>query len=296
MSVYMVVAGTALLTKLWILYFRSGEYGAGARWLAFVAMLALLNLSELLMYVSLYNGFDMDDILRWYYVFCILCPCLGYAFVMDSAQSSVQKWTCCTFFVVGSCLSIVMVGSDYLISGYQLESYPVTAVKSEYFDWLLLYFVLTTFFGVYTAISNYRKANTPSDQAAYFCSVVGLSFLGLTALSIPLLMVLGFAVNGNMILPVATTIFALITSYGRNSSLIERDPRRLSPWSLESNVTKEIEKIQADITLRGLGLQEVMPKIELIMINYAIKKAGGNKSEAARVLNISRSSLHKKIK
>ncbi len=301
MNIYMAVAGLALMVKLWLIFSGRDEAKTGGRWLTFIIVLAILNLSEILIYFSYANGYRMDNMLRAYYVFCVMCPCFGFQYIMADRKYQVQKYIFLALLFSGVCLGFALAFSDVFISGYEAGTYPVRAVKSEWFGLVLAYCLISVFLGALTALYNYFKSEREDQRVAYFCALLGISTLALTSLVISAMMALGLGGNGSMFLPIATSVFAAITWYGRSVDLVIRDARKFNPLSPEAKFYKRMDELTTSMSVECIDLKDAVSTFERTYLEYRLEKTRDretnkvNKSKAARILNIERSTFYKKI-
>jgi len=300
MNTYIVVAGLALVVKFVVLIFGMGGSSSSVRWRSFIGMLSLMNLCEILLYISYEHSFAMDSLIRSYYIFCVICPCFGYWFVMGNSTVRWQSRSCFLLFISAAVIGCALVFSDTLVLGYREGSYPITAIKGPYFNNLLLFCLISVIGGAITALYNYKVAESESHKAFFFYNIVGLSVLILTSLVVTFMMALGLNGNGSMFLPIATTICTVITYYGRSPELLVSDKRHFNPLMREHRLNNELQLLQSDMTLNGLSLRDAVKRFEKTYIDYRIDKTivndKTNKSEAARQLNVQRKTLYSKMK
>lgn len=295
MTWFMLPAGIALFLKWWILFNSYTQEWVNKSWLSFVAVLAMLNFSELLIYAGYFSGQSLNLLLKSYYVCCVTGLVYGYFYVKDSTNYSVQKYLSFAISATGIVLIPIILFSDTVVGGYAENTVPVAAIKGKLFWTFEIFTLLSVVASVSTLFYNYAKSKDPIQQIAYAYTIAGLLLLAVSVLTIIVLMILGINANGTGIIPIATTLFLLITVKGKNTHLIAKDPRKLNPLSAESAMAKQIEWAQTQMALNKVGLKEAVTNIEAALIHYKLDKNDGNISETARQFGVARSTINKKL-
>lgn len=296
MTWYLLPAALAMMIKLWLLFTLKLRAGVGVRWMGFVAIFCVQNLSELLLLSAGFNhqastGFFM----RCYYACVCIVIVYCYIYVMNEKDYIWQKLICwfvclvCVLFVLG------IFFSDLIITGYTYLPYSVTATKGDLY-FLFRIFALLFFLMLFTTIiNNYVNAKAIEQKVHYFYTL--LAFLPLTIIcsAVVFLMAMDFNINAIMLLPVASTLFLIISLKGESSTTLPFDWRSWLPLSLEHRLRGKLRAAEQKYINKSSSHQETMMQIEKALLEYQRDKHGGSIAKASKTIGIMRSTFYSKM-
>lgn len=291
----MLPAAIALVIKLWLLNSARLKPWVGHRWTGFVAVFAVHNISELLVFNQFANGLPGDFLVRCYHACVTLVLIYGFIYIMNEHKFHWQKRVAEFVGVLGACLIAIIFFSDFVVAGYTSLSYSLTAVKGDGYLIFQLFSMVCTSLIVGTLVFNFRKAEEQKDEIDYFYTLMALLPLAIATVTITGLMMLGFSLNGLIFIPIASTLFLLITLKGKNSVLLGRDLRSLLPFSLERRLRVALCLAETQYVAENISHQEAMVMIEKALMEYKQDKHKGNVSKAAESMGLVRSTFYSKM-
>ena len=292
MSWLILPAVLALLIKLYMLAKQYKKTWINYKWISLVGSLAALNLSEVLIYSSYINANYSDFILRSYFIFYCISLTYSCAYVSNTDKYPIQKFVLYAHYLIALLLTCSFFTSTAMINGYSDNGIFVTAIKGDYF-WAFQCFLITSVsLSLASLIFNYLSEDDKSIKIGYAYTMLGFAPLGITILVISTLMLLGFNANGSGLIPIATTLFLLITATGKSPHLLKNDPRALVPITKEAELQRIFSKVRTQSSLGRMPLKDAINTIEFQIISYTLNKNSGNMSLTARDLGMSRSTLY----
>ena len=296
MSFFVFPAGLALIAKVVMLISQFKLPWVGQKWIGLVCSLAALNLAELLAYSAYSEGIVSDYLLRFYYAFCLSSLLYSYAYICDPAKYAIQKIILSAHLFLGGLLGVAFLLTSLMIDGAVLNGTYITANKSVFFWVFEIFAVSSVILSLGTLFYNYKKAESKTVKIAYVYTIFGLAPLALCIIVIISMIALGYGANGSAIIPVATTVFLFISAKGRNSHLLDTDPRTLNPFSEEAALNRVFQKVQTQSVIGNMALKDAIETIELELIEYTLAQHQGNMSQTAQSLGVSRSTLYGRLK
>ena len=295
MAFVLIPASLALLLKLYFLSSPSKRSWAGSKWVAFTAVLTALNMSEVLIYVTASRGVYPDQLLKLYYACCSVGAAYAFYYVMDSSKYRLQSYAA---LLINICTVILVLGilfSNDIVGGYTQPNLPIVAKKGAAF-WLFAVQILCVLpLVLVTLIYNALNSSDRSEQIAYVYTLKAMAALVIVSAGVMLLKLFGIEANGTGIIPLATSWFVYQTSIGKNSFLIEKDPRIFIPNSKESEAARQINWSHAQFGINDRPLKKTLKEIEIALIMQRLREHDGVKSRTAKSLGISRSTLDDKL-
>jgi len=296
MSVYMLPALIGIAVKLWLLVVVQRSEWINKALLAFVAVFAVQNLSELLLFNSFNTHVGADFLIRAYYVCISAVVAYGFYYIMNEQKSMIARFTVILMGLFSAVVGGLMMFSNLLISGAERISYSITAVKSDYY-WLFQVYVIGAMLAwLIGLVINYMNSDGVEEKIKHYFALLALTPVALASIAIVILMNLGVQINATLIVPVISTLFLLILNAGRATHDFKRDPREKIPFSRESVFYARLAKTSAQYGMENIGHKEFMTEVERIALEYKLLSNDKNVSHTAQSLRIERSSLYGKFR
>ena len=286
----------AFLAKIWLIAKVKNEPWMDKLWIGFVSVLALLNLSELLLYSGLVDAQTLGLMTRNYYVWCTVGLAYSFAYVMNANKYSIQRYFSYIVFGAAGFLCVAFLFTDILVSAATMDGLVITSTKSEFYPLFSAFGGITAVLTLCVLGYNYHKETEAKQQIAYTYTVIGLIPVMFAAVALNLFLARGYSVNGSAVLPVLTTVFLLVTARGRDSSMISRDPRQMLPFGPESAAAKLIRFAQTKSALNENDFEKTMLLMSYGVLLQRLAANNGNRTKTADEMGISRSSVQRKIK
>jgi len=105
----------------------------------------------------------------------------------------------------------------------------------------------------------------------------------------------GVSANGSMFIPLATTVFLMVTAMGKDTTQIERDPRNLvSPNSAQARANREMARIATQYSLNNISYKDAMDLMATEFVEMTLQENGGNISKAASTMGVARSLIYRR--
>lgn len=263
---------------------------------AFLLCLAVHNLFEIGFY--LYPSPEIKTIMMYgYYVAAVFALGFGLVFGVALWRPPLAKKAGAIITGCASVIVALIVFTDYLIAGFTPLNFSYTripgpgyAVFAAYALICLAGMVAAIFLSVKNAASNYIKARNSLILAGFapFVLVAGL---------VPVLLMMGIAINAAMLIPITTTFFLLVILYAFTHDVIF-DVRALVVGTAQF---RRLKRLVAHVALVHRSPAKNDPNdllhgLELEIYQQALKSAGGNKTHAAQRLGIHPNTLRYRLK
>jgi len=296
LAAYRWIALTAFLFKgYW--WFASRHYEwADSRWYFLIGAFSIQNISEFFAYTLFAKDSAPDRFIEFYFLAILALAVAIYLFVYRG-DSRIQRIVLGLLIAGAAVLAACIAFTDFILMGYALDTFPINALKGNYYPVYLAFLLVSQCAIIYAIIFNFLRANAHKDKIE--CVHVGLAispFL-LVAAIVSICQMLGFKINGSGFFPIASSLFLGITIYFRckNEYLVESDPRVFLPFSDEGRLARSVMQ---DITLcytQGTNFKEGISNVEGRVLAYIASQHQGSKSELARRLGTSRQTLDRML-
>jgi len=298
MSVYAVAAIIAVMIKIIVGIVSQKFSWADQRWNVLVVVFLIQNLLELLTYRQFSIGIEPLHLLKAYYVTLLFLLVSVLGFVVD--RKSVKQESVLLFFSIVSVLMLIGVFfSDQFILGSEPSTFPIKAVKGDLFQVYLIVGLSCAAASIVVICTNLVMSKTQNDRQTQAYHMAAYSpFIAIT-----LFVLLGelfkYEANGSELchlpfISIASALFMLITV------VLHSTPAYLIERVLPCTNANRLYKNTGLSALKGVhesnNLKQVLEQQEALLLIYAIKKRGRNKSQVAKFLGIGRRTLDRKLK
>lgn len=296
MTWVMMPAVVGMCIKLWVLIAVKQSTWMNGALIGFVSVTVVQNLNELLLFHAFNLNWDTNFLIRSYYLCTIWAMVYGFYYLMDLSKYPLVKYVAIVILIAAISLTMLLLFTDIVVAGSIRLSYVATAIKGSNY-WTYQLFTLVTISGwIGCLILNYRNAVKPKDEVRHFYTLIGLAPLALVSLILLVLIGAGWPLNATIILPLASTLFLLVTIRGMSLHDKHQDIRSLLPFSLENLIFNKINKANTQYAFENMSHKELMTTIERAAIEYKLRKNNGNVSKTAKSMKVERSTLYNKFK
>ena len=264
--------------------------------ISLVLILALQNLCEFGALASwIYNGAP-DAGIRAYYAIIIILAAIMLRYSINLSKLVTLKKLTEHILLCSFALALIAVFTNIIIAGAMgLGDYSVTAIKGQHYYLFQAWILLSLIFAFLILFISYLKSD--QTEVRINCCYVLFAFLPIviTAVSVIILMSLGFEINASFILPIATTIFVALISKTKESHYLY-DMRQRVPFSKQWHLSRKLKDISNKYMLGDIALNEAIQQSEKLFLEYSIDEHNGNIKKTAEATGIPRSTLYHKIK
>ena len=287
----------ALVLKIFVLYRANKAMWCGRKWIILMIFFMGLNLTEVLIYFSVGIAISPEWLLKAYHLTCVFSLMAGVYYIADFENSIFQKSLVIALVISGFCVSIAILFGQSIIAGYLPGSMPVTSVKGGFYFSFLFFSLIGLVLALTLLFYNYVTAKQEYQKVAYGYSIIGLAPLIIVSLLIMGGKALGLEWNGSALIPLCTTLFLWVTSFARESSQIDVDPRViLSPKGERAQLIFNVVKAITQFSLGNITYKEAVATFERHLVGFVVSEHGGNISAASRSIDHSRDLVYRKIK
>jgi len=293
MAWILIPALCAFLLKLYVLFTTHNEDWAGHKWISLVLVMAAFNLTELLLYSGYLDGSSKTYMIKAYYVcsFATLAYCLLYVSNESTLQSLMSK----AVLAMAGVMAFAVMLSDQIVGAYVADSMPIVSEKGVWFSAVGIFFLVTALMVFATLWHNYKNSSTPEVKVAYAYTIIALLPFMVTCAVVLSLKAFGVSANGSMFIPLATTVFLMVTAMGKDTTQIERDPRNLvSPNSAQARANREMARIATQYSLNNISYKDAMDLMATEFVEMTLQENGGNISKAASTMGVARSLIYRR--
>ncbi|MEM7359102.1 MAG: hypothetical protein AAF431_08395 [Pseudomonadota bacterium] len=293
MSIYVIPALIALLLKLYILLLAHNSKSSHI-FFGLIIVFALHNLSEVAAYIQYYNGILPEILLRSYYAatFCLLSYMCLYAIEVSGLASLKRLMIPITIWIAGSCAMVF--ATDLIVAGSQPIGYAITAIKGPSYWVFSLSSIACLVFTCSVLIHAYRKAESHKIQVQSLYTLFAMAPIVLLGFLLIPLMSIGVEINAAGALPICTTLFLLITLQSESRHMVS-DVRRFLPFSKERRTAKQVQNLISQYSMDEISYKELATEFEKIAITHKLEQAGESVSEAAKMMQIKRTTLYSMV-
>ncbi len=282
----------ALALKLTIFWFgrRSLTTASIWLWIFFVGLFGM-NLIELIGFYYVKYAPDKGLLeLRLYYIFAELMLVSLCALSLENAGKLTTpiRNTLILFFIICAA-PLIIPGAA--ITGFKNIGYSITRIPGPYYFIVQLGILLPLLGSIIASVYYSFNAKTYSEKRKSQILFIACSPFLVSIIIIMVLMQTGVKINAAVILSLMINITLLILIYTEHK---ENQYKFMSiiPRTREHEFIKKLSHIVTDPTI---GLKRGRELIEKEMIYEALISTEGNKIKAAKLLGISRQTLHRRL-
>ena len=291
MSIYFIPAFVSLALKLVVLILATKSKRHSTLFISLIVIFALHNAIELIGYLRLINGHNVDMLCRAYYAVTVFL-CLFLALFGLSSYRPLKNLGLILMVLLATTLSASILFTDLIILGYESTAYAITAITGDFFALVIIYFLLTTFAALTGLVLSYRYSESQLASIRSLYSLIATLTVILAFTTAALFKVIEIGINAAAIVPLATTLFLLITLYSESKHKLT-DIRRFLPYSLENRASNQfLELIDNYVQTenREAAYKNLREEIEKEIIFYSLEKCNNNISQASKMMGLKNAS------
>ncbi len=256
--------------------------------LILVAMLH--NVTEGIGYALLLKGINPDTLFNVYYVLTVFLFAFICIYAFDISKVKL-RWVRESILIISCIVGVLILTTNLVVSGYESIGYSVTAMKGDFYSLFqlpALTFLIST---IVFLIMGYNNATKPSTKVTCLYTLFALLPFVFGVVGVIVLMAFGYKINAMMVIPIASTLFILITLKTEFRHKIT-DIRRLLPFSNERRATAEMLQVMSKYAMQDISHKELMRDIEKICLKYKVVVNDGNVAKTAGSMDLPRSSVY----
>lgn len=292
MSIYILPAAFALCIKLLILFIAKPDSRQAKVFVAMVGVFALQNLCEVLAYLQFFEGHTAEWLLRAYYANNMWMLALMTVYALTISKAGNQLMMSKIAMAAAGITTLLFCMTDLMITGSQSITYALTAMRGSYYFVFQGTIVIWSTVIVGTLFFGSRQLSAEAEKAQCIRVLVAMAPVLGVAVLVVALMVVGVPLNAAGLLPIATTVFLVITFNSEQSSMW-RDIRLSVPNTEENNTAKEILAEFSDYSLGHLNHKQATANIERLLVKYKQAKVGNsNTTQLAKAMGVPRPSIY----
>ncbi len=298
MTLYTLPSITAIILKLLIaLKLDYKEFLKSKAVTIFFISLLILNVCELVVFSYTQHADSAIWWLRIYYISSIIAIS---ALVLLSADLADKKFPYLTTALIPIAISLSLLTlTPLVVLDAKSIGYSVRSVPGEMYKVMTLFVALGLIFALGLLATGAKKL---SGIKAKRCSTMLVAVIPLASVVISaiILMALKFEINAACALSLAITAMLAMLIYTEskyNLFLINS----YFPWTEEYKYKQKLNKLSKFLFLKnnyksGIDIRVIQSEFEETLFNIALHYSEGNQTEAAKFLNIPRSTFSRKIK
>lgn len=290
-SLYMMPSIFALALKITIFWFGRHSMKTATPWLwAFFLALFGLNLFELTSFYNIESSQFALLILKGYYT-CALASCSSLLLIALHNTGKAKKFTVGITIFLSTLFIVTTLIPNAAISDVKSIGYSITRVAGPFYviiqAGILVPLIATILLSLHSCFFSRDYFQRRKSQIL----LIACSPTFIAVFVVMLLMQMGFKINASVIVSITINITLLILIY---TECTERQYRFMTiiPKTKENHFVKNLSLLITDPTI---GLEKGRLLIEKEMIKETLLLTKGNKITAAKILGVSRQTLHRRI-
>lgn len=257
----------SFFVKIGILVFarRTLSFGKPSILLGLLVICGLHNICEVLTYGSFLNGSDPGMLFRTYYLLLIFMFAYMFAYAIQVSQLKLR------FLYQPLIVICIVIGglfyTNMIVEGYTAIEYSITAIRGEHY-WIFQLSALSLLFGTPIVLTvGYRRAQDQRVKVQCMYTILALAPLVFGIAFVILLMMAGIKINAMIVIPIATTLFIIVTVRTEAKHRMT-DIRRWLPGSPERKAAMEMLEAASDYNLGDKNLKEALQTCEKVLVKY----------------------------
>ena len=242
----------------------------------------------------LYENRYIEQILRPYYIITVY-SIMYIALYALTVSEVISRSITIGIATISTIVSALILYSDHIISGHYSIGYSVSAEKGDFYWSFAALVIIGMLSSCITLLYGYRNASTQMKATRCLYSLYAITPFLLVALVVMIFKLLNIPLNAIMVLPIATTLFLIITIKTESKHKLS-EIKHLLPLSLERKTANHF-LIMLDEYVQNSNEDNVyknlQANIEREIICYSLKKCNNNISHTANMMGLkSRSTLY----
>lgn len=261
-------------------------------WMLLLGMLGL-NIAELLIFITPFTGPGGLSlfILKLYYA-CSLFVGVGFLSVALKLKEWYSKKIEKVMYALLVVSTIATVGPNLAIVGAESIGYSITRIAGDFYWVIQVTLLFTMFAGLATlAICLQKNENSPAGRRS-LALILGAMPTIFVVTFVLMAMQQGYKINATLLTSISTNLWLLVFVYTEKDVGLFKF-LSLIPATSEFKISRKVTESLYFVGKTDLG--EVVANFEKVVLNEALKQSEGNKTLAADMLGISRTTLRRKL-
>lgn len=299
MNFILMPAIISLILKIYIFWIVIKGGRASTVFLSLIAIFALHNTIETLTIGNMlfYENRYAEQLLRPYYIitaYSIMYIAL-YALTLSEI---INRSITISIAAISTIISALILYSDHIVAGHYSIGYSVSAEKGEFYWLFAALVIIGMLFSCITLLYGYRNASTQIKATRCLYSLYAITPFLLTGLIIMFFKIFNIPISAVMVLPVATTLFLIITIKTESKHKLS-EIKHLLPLSLERKTANNFLNMLDEYVQNSNEdnvYKNLQANIEREIICYSLNKCNNNISQTASMMGLkNRSTLYSMI-
>lgn len=290
-SLYMLPSIAALALKLTIFWFGRHSLTSASIWL-WIFFLGLFGMNSIELIGFFYTE-KPESGLVWLSAYYIFTELTFFALLALSLENAGKMSSPVGLIIL--CLLIIGISPLFIpgaaLAGAKSIGYSVTRIEGPYYFIVQLGILLPLISAVATSLYFSRKKIPFAVRRKSQILLIATSPIFITIFAVVTMMQVGLTVNASVVASFMTNVSLLILIYTEHKEQQYRF-MTLIPRTKENRFIQQLTQLVSDPTI---GLEQGRDLIEREMIKEALIIVDGNKIEAAKMLGISRQTLHRRL-
>ena len=291
--IYTVPSVSALAIKIIIFWLGRHTLRAISPWfLAFLIAFCGVNLVELITFTYVSRPYEATPWLTLYYLFAVAsCILLLGLSLETSGYLSPRKGQ--ALLAVGGLCALVLIIPGAAIAGVDSIGYSITRVPGPLY-WVLPLSIVSTLLGSLAVLGySYRRNPDPVRRRRALVLLIANVPMVTMVVIVTLLMQLGFRINAVVFVSFCINILLVVLLYTEKQARLFNFLAMI-PATREHRISDNLSQLL--FNRPSLSLKDAQQAFERELVNGAMERCGGNKTQAADLLGISRATLSRKLK
>lgn len=263
-----------------------------------IAITIALMLGQSACELASYIYSDSPETLTAYYI-CTIYYALVFATLTcfpllahELTERPINPYLLLTGIFAAACIIGVLLFTNSIIADVATIDYTLTRVPGDYY-WVFQAGTITVFLYNIATLAGACRSSQFFARGRAFNLLIAFIPIFLFVVSVILAMALGVKINAVGAVPICMALYIAALIQNANPEDIPDYAYHVpftDKWRMQRELNKNIRR------LKRFGINFNKAEYEDRMIDYAVSMFGGNQKRAAEWLNISQSSMSKKIK
>ena len=292
LPVYAIFSFLVLTIKIWVGWINKQHIRHSNQWFwLFFAGLLLINLLEFIGFSYPSKGAYALLLLTIYYMGLILMVASLLAMTLEVAGHLNRIATTCVYTVlVVGIISLAIPG--FILDGVRSVGYTSTRIPGSYYWLFQILFLGSLVSSSFFLLKAILKPVTVLSQRKAKALLIATAPIIVAGLAVVSLMQMGIEITGSIIGSFVTLIFLCVIIVSENEHKLFTFLTYI-PSTAEYKMAAKVRAMLSGVYVGNLNT--AISEFEQLIINDALSKSHGNKSDAAEKLGISRSTLRRKM-
>lgn len=294
-NAFIVPALIALIIKGYVLSVSTRDKGRSIIFISLCYCFFAQNIAECAGFIQHQSGDSAGFIVRAYLTASVCGLALICVYALAITHSKTYKSFAKILGAVSFMLIMIIWLTDLIAVGAVSINYTYAVDRGE------LYWSYHVFAGSCFLITSLNlllgifRSNNPITVVQCGYTLAGILPIALAGFGVMAAMASGYQVNAVGIMPIATTLFLLLTLRSEDKHNLT-DIRKYLPYSRERIMTNEMMDLISSYSLGQIDYKEYKKGTEKLAVKYQLSRTNGNVSNAAKLMKVDRTTVAHMVK